>query len=41
LEGTNVEQGKTILAESSLTITTADDLADAANKVVAAAKRGH
>ncbi len=40
LEGTNVEQGKTILAESSLTITTADDLADAANKVVAATKGG-
>jgi len=41
LEGTNVEQGKTILAESSLTITTADDLADAANKVVAAVKGEH
>ena len=41
LEGTNVEQGKTILAESSLTITTADDLADAANKVVAAARGDH
>ncbi len=41
LEGTNVEQGKTILAESKLTITTADDLADAANKVVAAAKGNH
>jgi len=38
LEGTNVEQGKQILAESDLTITAADDLADAANKVVAAAK---
>ncbi len=41
LEGTNVEQGKAILAESKLTITTADDLADAANKVVAAAKGDH
>ncbi len=41
LEGTNVEQGKTTLAESKLTITTADDLADAANKVVAAAKGDH
>ncbi len=41
LEGTNVEQGKTILAESKLTITTADDLADAANKVVTAAKGDH
>ena len=41
LEGTNVEQGKTILAENKLTITTADDLADAANQVVAAAKGNH
>jgi len=41
LEGTNVEQGKAILAESHLTITTADDLGDAANKVVAAAKGNH
>ena len=40
LEGTNVEQGKQILAGSDLTITAADDLADAANKVVAAAKGG-
>jgi succinyl-CoA synthetase beta subunit len=38
LEGTNVDQGKQILAESDLTIITADNLADAANKVVAAAK---
>ena len=41
LEGTNVEQGKQILAESDLTITAADNLADAANKVVAAAKGDH
>ena len=41
LEGTNVEQGRVILADSHLTITTADDLADAANKVVAAAKGDH
>jgi len=41
LEGTNVEQGKAVLAESSLTITTADNLADAANKVVAAVKGEH
>ena len=41
LEGTNVEQGKVILAESHLTIITADDLGDAANKVVAAAKGRH
>lgn len=38
LEGTNVEQGKTILAESNLTITAADNLDDAADKVVAAIK---
>jgi succinyl-CoA synthetase beta subunit len=36
LEGTNVEQGKEILANSGLKITTADDLEDAAKKVVAA-----
>jgi len=36
LEGTNVELGKQILAESGLTITSADDLADAAEKVVKA-----
>ncbi|RKZ72388.1 MAG: ADP-forming succinate--CoA ligase subunit beta [Gammaproteobacteria bacterium] len=41
LEGTNVEQGRSILAESSLTIITADNLADAATKVVAAAKGDH
>ena len=37
LEGTNVNIGKKILAESGLAITPADDLADAAAKVVAAA----
>ena len=36
LEGTNVELGKNILAESGLDIIAADDLADAAKKVVAA-----
>ena len=36
LEGTNVEQGKEILANSGLSITPADDLDDAAKKVVAA-----
>ena len=36
LEGTNVELGKKILAESGLDIIAADDLADAAKKVVAA-----
>lgn len=38
LEGTNVNIGKKILAESGLAITPADDLADAAKKAVAAAK---
>lgn len=36
MEGTNVEKGKEILAESNLNITVADGLADAAEKVVAA-----
>lgn len=36
LEGTNVEKGKEILANSGLKITPADDLDDAAQKVVAA-----
>ncbi len=36
LEGTNVDQGKQILAESGLAITSADDLGDAAAKIVAA-----
>ena len=37
LEGTNVEAGKKLLAESGLAVIAADDLADAAQKVVAAA----
>ena len=36
LEGTNVEAGKEILAESGLNIVSADDLDDAAKKAVAA-----
>jgi succinyl-CoA synthetase beta subunit len=36
LEGTNVDLGKKILAESGLAIIPADNLADAAQKVVAA-----
>ncbi len=36
LEGTNVEQGKAMLAESGLSIIAADGLTDAAEKVVAA-----
>jgi succinyl-CoA synthetase beta subunit len=39
LEGTNVEQGKALLASSGLAITPADDLGDAARKAVAAANR--
>jgi succinyl-CoA synthetase beta subunit len=38
LEGTNVEKGKQILASSGLKITAADDLTDAAKKVVGASK---
>jgi succinyl-CoA synthetase beta subunit len=38
LAGTNVELGKKILAESGLTIIPADDLDDAAQKIVAAVK---
>ncbi len=37
LEGTNVDKGKALLAESGLAITPADDLTDAARKAVAAA----
>ncbi|KPP81139.1 MAG: succinyl-CoA synthetase beta subunit SucC [Oceanicaulis sp. HLUCCA04] len=40
LEGTNVDQGKKILNESGLDITSADDLDDAAQKIVAAVKKG-
>ena len=39
LEGTNVELGKKILAESGLKITPADDLGDAAEKITAAVKK--
>jgi succinyl-CoA synthetase beta subunit len=38
LEGTNVELGKKILAESGLTIIAGNDMADAAQKAVAAAR---
>jgi succinyl-CoA synthetase beta subunit len=38
LEGTNVELGKKILAESGLAVTPADDLGDAARKAVAAVR---
>jgi succinyl-CoA synthetase beta subunit len=39
LEGTNVDLGKRILAESGLPIISGNDMADAAEKVVAAARR--
>jgi succinyl-CoA synthetase beta subunit len=38
LEGTNVEKGKQLLKESGLALITADDLADAAQKAVKAAR---
>ena len=38
LEGTNVDRGKQLLKESGLALIAADDLADAAQKVVGAAK---
>ncbi len=39
LEGTNVEQGKKILAESGLPIIAANDLGDAAKKIVAEVRK--
>ncbi len=39
LEGTNVQLGKKIISESNLNVTSADDLDDAAQKIVAAVKR--
>ncbi len=39
LEGTNVDMGKRILAESGLPILSADDLGDAAKKIVSAVQR--
>jgi succinyl-CoA synthetase beta subunit len=39
LEGTNVELGKQILRESGLNVIPADDLDDAAQKIVAAVRR--
>ena len=38
LEGTNVDQGKALLESSGLDIITADDLGDAANKIVQSVK---
>ena len=39
LEGTNVDLGKEILANSGLPIVSADDLGDAARKIVAEVKK--
>jgi succinyl-CoA synthetase beta subunit len=39
MEGTNVELGRKILAESGLNFTVADGMKDAADKVVAAATK--
>jgi succinyl-CoA synthetase beta subunit len=38
LEGTNVKEGKAILNSSGLDVISADDLDDAAQKIVAAVK---
>jgi succinyl-CoA synthetase beta subunit len=38
MEGTNVEKGKQMLRESGLNFTTADDMNEAAQKVVALGK---
>ena len=40
LEGTNVERGRQILAESGIDLIVASDMGDAAGKVVAASKKG-
>ncbi len=39
LEGTNVQQGKDILEQSGLPIVSANDLGDAAQKIVAEVKK--
>jgi succinyl-CoA synthetase beta subunit len=39
LEGTNVELGKKIIAQSGLNVTSADNLDDAAQKIVNAVKK--
>jgi succinyl-CoA synthetase beta subunit len=38
MEGTNVEQGKAMLAQSGLNFTTADTMSEAASTVVALAR---
>jgi succinyl-CoA synthetase beta subunit len=40
LEGTNVELGKKIIRESGLNVISADNLDDAAQKIVTAVKKG-
>jgi succinyl-CoA synthetase beta subunit len=40
MEGTNVERGKQMLKESGLRFETADTMSEAAEKVVAAARKG-
>ena len=40
LEGTNVELGKEIINKSGLDVTPADDLDDAAQKIVKAIRKG-
>ena len=39
MEGTNVERGKAMLAESGLPLTNAEDMGDGAAKVVALARQ--
>jgi succinyl-CoA synthetase beta subunit len=41
LEGTNVSEGKAILSQAKMNITTADDMGDGARKIVAAVKKAH
>jgi succinyl-CoA synthetase beta subunit len=41
LEGTNAAEARAILAASGLAITPAEDLTDAARKVIALAKQAH
>jgi succinyl-CoA synthetase beta subunit len=41
LSGTNADLGKKLLKDSGLNLIPADDLADAAKKIVAAVKKGH
>ena len=40
LQGTNVEQGRKLLSESNLSVTPADTMAEAAEKIVTLVKHG-